>query len=264
MTTAQIRGTPEVVTIRWIPKYTGLERVMHWVHVATFFPLVTTGLVLFTPLLTPLAQGEGGQLLRLIHRVAAVAFIVVPFIYVILEPRRTLLHFREFAFDREDIGWVKGAIGYYLFGRHADMPPQGRFNSGEKINGLVTFFCWVVFVGTGLLMWFGKGIIPTPLFQWAVLLHDLGLIAILCMFAVHLFLAVGHPLMWAALVSMRFGVTSAEYAAQHHAKWFYGPKRAMEMWEAHRQASHAPPIPRPPSGNGESEPAGPGQASAKE
>jgi len=37
--------------------------------------------------------------------------------------------------------------------------------------------------------------------------------------------------MWAGLVSMRFGVTSADYAAEHHARWYYGPKRAQRLYE---------------------------------
>jgi cytochrome b subunit of formate dehydrogenase len=65
-----------------------------------------------------------------------------------------------------------------------------------------------------------------------VLIHDVAMIAAVAMFLVHLYLAVAHPLMWAGLVSMRFGVTSAAYAAEHHAKWYYGPKRARQLYEA--------------------------------
>jgi cytochrome b subunit of formate dehydrogenase len=81
-------------------------------------------------------------------------------------------------------------------------------------------------------MWFGKGIVPPTLFPWMGIFHDLAMIVSVCMLLVHLFLAVAHPLMWAGLVSMRFGVTSADYAAEHHANWYYGSKRAMEMYEA--------------------------------
>jgi hypothetical protein len=34
---------------------------------------------------------------------------------------------------------------------------------------------------------------------------------------------------------MRFGVTSAEYAAEHHAKWYYGPRRARQLYEEARR-----------------------------
>jgi len=30
-------------------------------------------------------------------------------------------------------------------------------------------------------------------------------------------------------------VTSASYAAEHHAKWYYGPKRARELYEAQKK-----------------------------
>jgi formate dehydrogenase subunit gamma len=145
------------------------------------------------------------------------------------------MNIREFLPSKEDIGWLKAAPAYYLFGRHEAMPPQGRFNAGEKLNGLIMIVAWVVFGLTGLPMWFGKGIIPPEIFRWLVLFHDLAMIASVCMFLVHLYLAVAHPLMWAALVSMRFGVTSADYAAEHHAKWYYGPKRAMEIYEARKR-----------------------------
>lgn len=234
--TVRIKGTSEVVTIRWIPKYTLLERTMHWLHAATFIPLALTGMILYFPFLQPLAQGLAGQLMRLIHRGAAVIFGLLPIIYLIIQPRRLLMNLREFMFDKEDIGWLKGAFSYYLLGRHTDMPPQGRFNTGEKLNGVIMVLSWITFGITGLVMWFGKGVVPPTLFHWMVILHDLAMIASVCMFLVHLYLAVAHPLMWAGMVSMRFGVTSADYAAEHHAKWYYGEKRAKAMYEAKRRA----------------------------
>jgi formate dehydrogenase subunit gamma len=253
--TVILKGTErDVVTIRWIPKYTLMERLGHWLHTATFVPLAITGLILYTPLLQSLAQGEAGHLVRLIHRAAAILFGLLPIIYLIVQPRRFIMSIREFMFERDDIEWVKNAVSYYLLGRHTAMPPQGRFNTGEKMNGLIMCVSWAVLGITGLVMWFGKGAVavgslsigfaaPSWLFTWSVLIHDLAMIVAVCMFLVHLWLAVGHPLMWAGLVSMRFGVTSASYAAEHHAKWFYGPKRARQLYEeaqskAASEASH--------------------------
>jgi cytochrome b subunit of formate dehydrogenase len=69
------------------------------------------------------------------------------------------------------------------------------------------------------------------MFQTAVIVHDLTMIATFCMFIIHFFLAVAHPLMWQSLVSMRYGVVSESYARQHHAMWYYGEERAKKMWE---------------------------------
>lgn len=237
--TVQLKSKPDVITIQWIPKYTFMERLGHWLHAATFVPLALTGMILYFPFLQPLAQGEAGMFVRMIHRVAAVLFGLLPIIYYIVEPRRLLLHIREFLPRKEDIGWLKGAPAYYLLGKHEAMPPQGRFNAGEKLNGLMMIITWFVFGITGIPMWFGKGVIPPEIFRWLVIFHDLAMIVAVSMFLIHLYLAVAHPLMWGGLVSMRFGVISAEYAAEHHAKWYYGPKRAMEIWEAKkREAAH--------------------------
>ncbi len=221
------------IRIRWIPKYTAMERVFHWGHTVTFLSLAMTGMILFFPFLRPLAEGDSGQLIRVVHRAMAIAYGVLPCVYVILEPRRALMSLKSvFKVSRYDLEWAKGMIPYYMLGRHEAMAPQDRFNTGEKLNAAVIILGSVVFAFTGLLMWFGKGVLPGGLFQLMVVLHDLAMIATVCMFIVHFYLAVMHPLMWAGLVSMRFGVTSAAYAQEHHALWYYGEDKAKEIYEA--------------------------------
>jgi formate dehydrogenase subunit gamma len=236
----RVRGVQEAdetgaVRIRWIPKYSAMERVFHWGHTVTFLALAMTGMVLFFPFLGPLAQGASGEFTRLLHRAAAIAYGALPLIYIILEPRRAWMSLKSvFKVGRFDIEWVKGMIPYYMFGRHEAMAPQDRFNTGEKLNAVVIILGSVVFAITGLLMWFGKGFVPIGVFQAVVILHDLAMIVTVCMFIVHFYLAVVHPLMWAGLVSMRYGVTSAAYAQEHHALWYYGKERAEEIYEAHK------------------------------
>lgn len=228
----RLRGTDSVVQIKWIPKYTVLERALHWIHCACFIPLAITGYIIFASWLQPLAQGEGGQMIRLVHRVSAVIFGLVPITYTIIQPRRMLTNLREFlSFSKDDILWLKAAVPYYLFGKHDVMVPQPRFNTGERMNALVMVLGTVVFGITGLTMWFLKGIMPVGLYRWMVVIHDLAFIVTGMMFIVHFFLAAVHPLMWQSLVSMRFGYVSESYAREHHAKWYYGEKRARELWE---------------------------------
>jgi formate dehydrogenase subunit gamma len=234
----RLRGTDSAIQIRWIPKYTTLERFLHWVHTAMFIPLALTGFVLFAPFLQSLAQSEAGISLRLIHRIAAVIFGGVPIIYTILQPRRMLINLREFlSFGKYDLLWLKGAIPFYVFGRHEEMPPQPRFNTGERMTAVVMVLGTIIFGITGLSMWFLKGIMPAFLFQLAVLIHDLMFIITFAMFMVHFYLAVIHPMMWQSLVSMRYGVVSESYAREHHTMWYYGEKRAKELWEEHRKGA---------------------------
>jgi formate dehydrogenase subunit gamma len=230
----KLRGSDRTIHIRWIPKYTVLERLGHWMHAMTYVPLAITGFLIFAPAIKGLTQGDVGTGLRVVHRILAVGFGITPILYAILQPRRLMMNLREnFRFDRDDIGWLQAAAPYYLLGREIEMPPQPRFNTGERLNAMMIIVGTITFGITGLLMWFGKGIIPVWLFQTAVIFHDLAFIATLCMFIVHIYLAVAHPLMWQSMVSMRFGVVSESYAREHHAKWYYGEKRAKEMWQQH-------------------------------
>ena len=228
----RLRGTDSAIHIRWIPKYSLVERLLHWVHTATFIPLALTGFVLFAPWLQSVAQSGAGIHIRLLHRVFAVFFGLVPIVYTIIQPRRMLTNLQEFlSFSRYDLLWLKGAVPYYVLGRHEDMPPQPRFNTGERLTAVVMVLGTIIFGITGLSMWFLKGIMPAFLFQLAVLIHDLMFIITFAMFMVHFYLAVIHPMMWQSLVSMRYGVVSESYAREHHTMWYYGEKRAKEIWE---------------------------------
>jgi len=227
----KLRKTNSVIRIRWIPRYTFLERALHWGHTATFLPLAVTGLLLFVPAFAPLTRGQAGQFVRIVHRICAVFFGLVPIIYALWQPRRLLATVKELGWNKDDLLWLKNAFPYYLLGKHVAMPPQRRWNTGEKLNVWIMVGGTITFGITGLLMWFGRGLVPTWLFQTAVIIHDLAMVLTLNMFIVHFYLAVVHPMMWQSLVSMRFGVVSESYAREHHAIWYYGEKRAKELYE---------------------------------
>jgi len=232
----RIKHDDRVIHIRWIPKYTFMERLGHWVHASTYIPLAITGFIIFAPWFQHLTQGSAGATFSGLHRGFAIVLGLMPVIYALVEPRRLIMHLREnFTFTREDVGWLKAAIPYYVLGQHVDMPPQPRFNTGERLNAVAIIIGTGSFGVTGFLMWFGRGHIPPVLFQLAVLVHDLTAIITFAMFIVHFFLAVVHPLMWQSLVSMRYGVISESYAREHHAMWYYGEKRARELWEKHKK-----------------------------
>jgi formate dehydrogenase subunit gamma len=228
----RLRRTDSAISIRWIPKYTGVERLLHWVHAASFIPLALTGFAIFATWLAPFAQGSAGLHVRLLHRIAAIGFGGVPILYALLQPHRLAMHVHEFlSFSKYDLLWLKAAVPYYVFGRHTDMPPQPRFNTGERLNAVVLVVGTITFGITGLSMWFLKDVMGAGLYQVMVIVHDLMFVVTTAMFMVHFYLAVVHPLMWQSLVSMRYGVVSESYAREHHAIWYYGEKRAKEMWE---------------------------------
>jgi formate dehydrogenase subunit gamma len=198
------------------------QRFVHWLHTVAFVLLITTGAILYIPLFgNSLGRDVSGHVLRLIHRIGAVGFMLVPILYIVSDPKGWLADMkRVFTWGLSDFGWLAGAPRYYFVGDEEAMPPQDKFNTGQKLFYLVVVLCMVGFIVTGLIMWFLKGIVPAGIFQWSVFVHDLCTIAYAAFFLLHFMLAAMHPVMKGALNGMLFGWVSEEYVKQHHAKYY--------------------------------------------
>ena len=209
-----------------IERYRKPTRVLHWVHAGAFVVLFLTGLILFLPPLATLAQ-DGWT--RLIHRIAAVAFIVVPLIYAPMNWKATLKGIKgAFTWGADDIGWLMAAPRYYMLCDEKAMPPQDHMNTGQKMWWFMVIVFGVAFVITGAIMWFAKTTAPAALLQWMVFIHDVAFIATGAMLFVHMYMAF-HPLMHGSWGSMARGKVSVEYAKAHHAKWYEEVIKAKEM-----------------------------------
>lgn len=225
-----------------IERYRRPTRILHWVNTASFVTLFLTGLVLFVPAFGPLAQDSWT---RVIHRIAAVAFIVAPVIYMLGNWKATWHGVKEaFIWGAEDLGWMMAAPRYYFLADEEAMPPQGHMNSGQKLWWLMVIVFGVVFVFTGIIMWFFKTVAPPGLLQSMVILHDFAFVATGVMLLVHIYLSVFHPLMAGALGSMTKGRVSVEYARSHHARWYNSMFKEMEQvkpeWPQTRARSSKP------------------------
>ncbi len=105
------------------------------------------------------------------------------------------------AFDRDDLRWLAGR-------RPA---PQGRFNAGQKVNATLTAALTVLFVVSGLLLWFGE---RDTRFRFAstVVLHDGLAFAATALLLGHLYLALIHPATRHALRGITVGTVREEWA----------------------------------------------------
>ncbi len=99
------------------------------------------------------------------------------------------------------------------------MPAQGKYNAGQKFNALTQIVSFLLFVVTGLIMWFGKGAVPRDAFLVSVMLHDLSVIATVLLFMLHLYLVAIHPIMRESITAMFDGMVTEEFAKEHHGKW---------------------------------------------
>lgn len=211
-----------------IERYRTPTRVLHWVHTTAFLILFVTGLIIFIPGLAQALTMDSWT--RIIHRAAAVIFVVGPVIYMVTNPKAAIKGIKEaFTWGVEDMQWLQAAPRYYFLADEKAMPPQGHMNTGQKMWWFMVIFFGVVFVITGLFMWAFKESMPFMVLRWSVFAHDVAFIATGTMFFVHLYLSIVHPLMrplsTGAWSSMARGKVSAEYARSHHKKWYEEVKK---------------------------------------
>ena len=201
-----------------VEKYRKPIRILHWIHSGAFVLLFLTGLVLFIPGLGFLAE-DGWT--RLIHRIGAAIFVIVPIVYLIINPKSVGRGLKKaFTWSGEDIGWLKAAPRYYFLGDEGSMPPQDEMNTGQKMWWFIVIVFGIIFVITGAILWFAKTSASPALLQWMVFIHDVSFIVTGAMFLVHLYTGVIHPLMTESWSAITNGKVSAEYAKSHHAKWY--------------------------------------------
>jgi len=201
-----------------VEKYRKPIRILHWIHSGAFVLLFLTGLIIFIPGLGFLAEDSWT---RVIHRVGAAIFVIIPIIYLVINPKSVGQGLKKaFTWGNGDMGWLKAAPRYYFLGDEKEMPPQGEMNTGQKLWWFLTLVFGVIFVITGAVMWFAKLAAPAAVLQWMVFVHDVAFIVTGAMLLLHIYLGVFHPMMTEAWNSMTGGKISTEYAKKHHAKWY--------------------------------------------
>jgi formate dehydrogenase subunit gamma len=192
----------------YVRRFSRTERILHWANAAGFFFLLATGLILYLP---SLAIRVGRRpVIQELHFWSGIGWVAVLVLIAVVGDRRGLKQLaREIdRFDRDDLRW--------LLGRRP--APQGRFNAGQKLNLALTAAFTVLFLVSGLLLWFGE---RDTRFRFAstVLLHDGLMYVALALLVGHLYLAVINPATRHALRGITLGTVDAEWAHRHHPKW---------------------------------------------
>ncbi len=189
-------------------RFSRTERTLHWANAIGFFLLLATGLILYLPSLAVVVGRR--PLMQSLHFWSGVGWIAVLVAIVLAGDRRGIIRTaREIdGFDRDDLRWL-------LLRRPA---PQGRFNAGQKINATLTVGFALLFLISGLLLWFGERDTRYR-FASTVLLHDGLMYVSLVLLVGHLYLALIHPTTRHALRGVTLGTVSEDWAERHHPKW---------------------------------------------
>lgn len=199
-------------TGRTVLRWTGAERLMHWMTALLFLILALTGLslmygrALLIPVLGHASFAAYAELCKGLHNLLGPLFLAGLFILLITWLRDNIP-------NRSDIAWFKAYGG--IIGRQH--PSAGRMNGGEKL--------WFWLLATaGLMMGISGLVLDFPNFgqdrwimQTAHLLH-VGL-AFLIMAAALAHIYIGSIGEEGALEGMITGRVDERWARQHHDLW---------------------------------------------
>lgn len=195
-------------------RFTRTERAVHWVHAVTFLTLLVTGLVLSTASLEGIVGHRA--LLRELHLASAFFFVFGPALIALAGNRRAVEADVE-EVDRwsaDDARWLRHPS---LDGGPA-LPPQGKFNAGQKLNAIFTLYATFAFTLSGLILWQNRRF-PFSVVTQANTVHTALAYFALAVFFGHLYLAAIHPATRHALRGMLGGRVRRAWAAHHHAAW---------------------------------------------
>ncbi len=199
-----------------VKRYNRSDMIMHWTVAAGFLMALLTGYAVFFEGTSALLVNEAGYIVRLIHRIGAVMFVVAPIIYFIFSKKR-FGFLSAFKWGKRDFGWLMAAPKHYFVGG-GNMPPQEKYNTGQKLYYLFAVVCGVLLAFSGFALWFGWFTATAGLIM--VFIHDLSAVLLTIFFFVHVYLTVFHPNERTSFNAMASGYMDREYAEHHHELWY--------------------------------------------
>ena len=196
-----------------IERYTFKERICHWLTGFAYLYCLATGLAFYTPYLFWLAIVlGGGPTTRFWH----------PFIGLLFFLAAMWMHqiWRgDVAMTAADRAWLDASKNY-VENRDDLVPPQGRFNAGQKIFYWAMFYGALLLLLSGLFMWFPERI-PFDL-RWirpiVVFIHEGAAVITIGAFIIHVYM--GVFMVPGSLAAMLTGYVSKDWAWTHHRLWY--------------------------------------------
>jgi formate dehydrogenase subunit gamma len=196
-----------------IPRFTWVERIMHWYTAATYMYVGLSGLAFFTPHLFWLAAVlGGGPTVRIWHPIVGIGFVIGVF----------WMHHAwsgDLKLDADDRKWLDN-VKYYITNQDEKLPPQDKYDAGQKIYFWGMFGSAIVLLITGPVMWFPE-LMPRSL-HWVLpivtFLHSVaGLLTFGCVM-IHIYMTISN--VPGSLQAMTEGHVSRGWAMLHAPKWY--------------------------------------------
>ena len=194
-------------------RYTFRERLMHWVAGFSYLYLLITGLAFWSPWLFGLTAITGGPTIsRVLHPwVGVVFFLATVWMYGVWSSQM-----RE---SPRDKAWWH-SIKHYIRNEDDQVPDEERFNPGQKLLFWGFFWCGLVLLLTGLVLWVPEWI---P-WSWRflrlidVIVHPIAALLTIALFIIHVYM--GTAVEKGAFSSIVRGDVSRKWAARFHRAWY--------------------------------------------
>jgi formate dehydrogenase subunit gamma len=191
------------------PIYT---RVLHWTVAISFILSLLSGFAIYSPWLyrwlTPLFGG--GPTTRFLHPWFGVVFEVA-FLFQFLN------WFVPMHWTKVDKCWLKEARGYFTNKEAVAPKDTGFFNGGQKLYFWSIVVSAVIFLVTGLLLWFDH-VVARWIVAVSYAFHDIAAVVMLLGFIAHIYeTTAAQP---GTFQSMVDGTVSEEWAWTHHPAWY--------------------------------------------
>jgi formate dehydrogenase subunit gamma len=196
-----------------IRRYTLTERVNHWFGALTYIYCLLTGLAFWSPYMYWLAAlVGGGPTARFWHPWFGLAFtasMAVMYMHWAGDMRIT----------EADRRWSQ-AIEHYIRNEDDQLPPEGRFNYGQKLFFWLMLYGIILLLISGVGLWFVESI-PWSL-RWlrylAVTIHVAAALATIGGFIIHVYM--GTAMVRGGFTSIVRGEVSTAWAKTHHRLWY--------------------------------------------
>src|SRR5580765_1730071 len=155
------------------PVYT---RVLHWLVAISFVLSLLSGFAIYSPwlfrFLTPMFGG--GPMTRLLHPWFGLFFTIF-FFFQFLNWLTPML------WTKTDTRWLKRIKQYTKNEDKLELEEVGFFNGGQKLYYWTIVLSGILFLVTGLLMWFGD-VVPRWVAAVSYVVHDLSALLMLAGF----------------------------------------------------------------------------------
>jgi formate dehydrogenase subunit gamma len=196
-----------------IVRYSLGERVNHWIGALTYIYLLMTGLAFWSPYLFWLAVVVGGgPTARFWHPWVGLVF-TASLLWTFSQWRS------DMQVDDDDRAWAK-AIPNYIENKDEELPPQGRFNFGQKLFFWGMLYSIILLLLSGLALWFTDSLPWSLRFlrYLAILIHASVAMITIGLFLIHVYMST--IMEEGSFGSMVHGTVTRAWAWTFHRKWY--------------------------------------------